>query len=157
MTLSTAVPRLADAVSAFGVAAKATLNNPAITGEPEDQLRAPLVALVKAIAPLTGLAASDAELVGETRLSDLMVRPDFAVTRQGALIGFIEIKAPGKGADPTRFKNRHDREQWEKLKALPNLIYTDGNAFSLWRDGKLETPIVRLIGDVESSGKALAA
>lgn len=122
MTSSTDASTLAEAVSAFGAAAKATLNNPAIAGEPEDQLRAPLMALVKAMAPLTGLAARDAELIGETRLSDLMVRPDFAVVRKGALIGFIEVKAPGKGADPTRFKGRHDRAQWDKLKALPNLI-----------------------------------
>ena len=30
-----------------------------------------------------------------------MTRPDYAVTRQG-LIGFIEVKAPGKGSDPYR-------------------------------------------------------
>lgn len=57
---------LDDAISAFGAAAKATLDNPAITGEPEDQLRTPLVALVKAIAGLTGLVAHNTELVGET-------------------------------------------------------------------------------------------
>ena len=149
--------KIAEAVSAFGAAAKATLANPAITGEPEDQLRTPLVALVKALAALTGLAGQDTELVGETKLSDLMIRPDFAVTRKGALIGFIEVKAPGKGADPTKFRDKHDKTQWEKLKALPNLIYTDGNAFSLWRDGRLEGAVVKLHGDVETSGKALAA
>ncbi|MFN3537690.1 MAG: hypothetical protein ACK4Y4_09610, partial [Brevundimonas sp.] len=149
---------LDDAISAFGAAAKATLDNPAITGEPEDQLRTPLVTLVKALAVLTGLAARDTELVGETRLSDLTVRPDFAVTRKGALIGFIEVKAPGKGADPARFPAKsHDRAQWEKLKALPNLIYTDGNAFSLWRDGKRVGDIVHLSGDVRSTGAALRA
>ena len=67
--------KLAEAISTFGAAAKATLSNPAITGEPEDQLRAPLVALVKALAALGGLAGLDTELVGETRLSDLMIRP----------------------------------------------------------------------------------
>jgi hypothetical protein len=149
---------LDDAIAAFGTAAKATLNNPAITGEPEDQLRTPLVTLVKAIAGLTGLAAHNTELVGETKLSDLMIRPDFAVTRKGALIGFIEVKAPGKGADPAKFPAKsHDRAQWEKLKALPNLIYTDGNAFSLWRDGKRIGDIVYLRGDIRSAGKALKA
>ncbi|MGH6970444.1 MAG: type ISP restriction/modification enzyme, partial [Caulobacteraceae bacterium] len=148
---------LAEAVSVFGAAATAALSNPAISGEPEDQLRAPLDVLVKALAPLSGLAGHDIQLVGETRLSDLMVRPDFAVTRKGALIGFIEVKAPGKGADPTRFRGKHDKEQWEKLKALPNVIYTDGNAFSLWRDGERALPTVALGGDVESSGKALTA
>ncbi|MDB5475683.1 MAG: putative methyltransferase [Phenylobacterium sp.] len=153
----TEADKVADAVSAFGAAAKATLDNPAISGQPEDQLRTPLVALVKSLAALTGLAGSDTELVGETALSDLMIRPDFAVTRKHALIGFIEVKAPGKGADPTKFKDKHDKAQWEKLKALPNLIYTDGNAFSLWRDGKLAMPLVKLHGDIETSGKALLA
>jgi hypothetical protein len=149
---------LDDAISAFGAAAKATLDNPAIAGEPEDQLRTPLVALVKAVAALTGLAAHNTDLVGETKLSDLMIRPDFAVTRKGALIGFIEVKAPGKGADPTKFSPKsHDRTQWEKLKALPNLIYTDGNAFSLWQDGKRIGDIVFLQGDIRSSGKTLKA
>ena len=153
----TVAEKLAAAISNFGASAKATLSNVAISGQPEDQLRTPLVALVKALATLTGIAGQDTELVGETRLSDLMIRPDFAVTRKGALIGFIEVKAPGKGCDPTRFKDKHDKAQWEKLKALPNLIYTDGNGFSLWRDGKLEMPVVKLSGDIESSGKALSA
>lgn len=149
--------KFAEAISAFGAAATAALSNPAIVGEPEDQLRTPLVNLVKALAPLSGVGGYDIQLVGETRLSDLTVRPDFAVTRRGALIGFIEVKAPDKGADPTRFRTKHDKEQWEKLKALPNIIYTNGNAFSLWRNGERAAPVVSLGGDIETSGRALTA
>ena len=69
----------------------------------------------------------------------------------------MEVKAPGKGADPRRFTDRHDKEQWEKLQSLPNLLYTDGNAFSLWRSGELVGSIVTLDGDVETSGAALDA
>jgi hypothetical protein len=47
------------------------------------------------------------------------------------------IKAPGKGADPRRFDDAHDKDQWSKLKSLPNLLYTDGNSFSLWQDGEI--------------------
>lgn len=148
---------LAKAVSSFGAAVKAALGNPAIIGEPEEQLRAPLVALVKDIAVLSGLSGQDIQLIGETKLSDLMVRPDFAVTRKNALIGFIEVKAPGKGAEPAQFKDKHDKAQWEKLKALPNLIYTDGSAFSLWQDGRRVMPVVTLERDVETSGKTLKA
>ena len=65
-----------------------------------------------------------------------MTRPDYAVTRDG-LIGFIEVKAPGKGSDPTAFPAKSaDRLQWEKLKSLPNILSTDGNVFTHWRDGK---------------------
>ncbi len=79
------------------------------------------------------------------------------MTVRNALVGFIEVKAPGKGADPRRFKDGHDRAQWEKLSSLPNLLYTDGNAFSLWRDGNLQGEVVRLEGAVETAGAALTA
>jgi hypothetical protein len=49
-------------------------------------------------------------------------RPDYAVTLRDALVGFIEVKAPGNGADPRRFSNPHDRWKWAKLKSLPNLL-----------------------------------
>ena len=95
--------------------------------------------------------------VGETSLAELKTRPDYAVTLRNALIGFVEVKAPGKGADPRRFQDQHDKEQWAKLQTLPNLIYTDGNGFSLWRDGKLEGQVVHLDGDVATAGNKLAA
>ncbi|MGH7115227.1 MAG: hypothetical protein ACREE9_12105, partial [Stellaceae bacterium] len=79
------------------------------------------------------------------------------MTKQNLLAGFIEVKAPGKGADPRRFADQHDKEQWQKLKLLPNLVYTDGNSFSLWQDGELQGEIVRLEGSVESAGAALRA
>jgi Type ISP C-terminal specificity domain/N-6 DNA Methylase len=148
---------VADAVAAFGASAKSKLANIAITGAPEDQLRAPLEALLRDLAEVAGLPAGSVQLVGETSLAHLKTRPDFAVTVHNALVGFIEVKAPGKGADPRNFDDPHDKEQWNKLKSLPNLIYTDGNAFSLWRDGKLEGAIVRLEGNLEKSGAKLAA
>src|SRR5437763_2767852 len=33
------------------------------------------------------------------------------------------------------------------VQCLPDLVYTDGNAFSLWRSGGLEGSIVSLIGE----------
>lgn len=109
------------------------------------------------LALLGGFTEGSVVAVGETSLSDLKTRPDYAITAHSALVGFVELKAPGKGADPRRFSDLHDKDQWGKLKSLPNLIYTDGNAFSLWRNGQLEGKIVRLEGDIETSGAALAA
>ena len=129
---------LQQTVSAFGREAKSKLSNPIAIGAPEDQLRAPLEALVADLAELAGLRSGTVVMVGETSLADIKTRPDYAVTLGNALIGFIEVKAPGKGADPRRFHDRHDKEQWAKLQTLPNLIYTDGNGFSLWRNGELE-------------------
>jgi hypothetical protein len=148
---------LADAVSAYGASVKAKLANVAISGAPEDQLRAPLEILIRDLSAIEGMSPNAVKLVGETTLEELKTRPDFAVTVGNALVGFIEIKAPGKGADPRKFSDPHDREQWDKLKSLPNLIYTDGNLFSLWRDGKGEGAIVHLEGDIESSGAKLSA
>jgi hypothetical protein len=148
---------LAAAVSAFGAAAKRKLASKAVSGAPEDQLRKPVEDLVADLAELAGLPRNSVGLVGETTLSHLSTRPDFAVTLRNALIGFIEVKAPGKGADPRRFTDEHDKKQWAKLKTLPNLVYTDGNAFSLWQNGDLQGSVVRLEGDVETSGSTLAA
>ena len=147
---------VADAVSAYGASAKAKLA----------RSRSPARRKINCagrskrwsgISPIGGLPAGTVDLVGETTLADIKTRPDFAVTVSKALVGFIEVKAPGKGADPRKFNDPHDKDQWDKLKSLPNLIYTDGNAFSLWRDGKLEGTIVHLEGDVETSGAKLEA
>lgn len=148
---------LEKAVAEFGKESKKKLDSAAVSGSPEDQLRTPLEHLIRNIASLTGLPEDAVLLVGETALKDLQTRPDYAVRVYDTLVGFIEIKAPGKGADPRKFVNPHDQEQWRKLQTLPNLIYTDGNAFSLWQDGELAENIVHLDGDVETSGKNLKA
>ena len=148
---------LQQAMSVFGREAKAKLSSPVVSGAPEDQLRAPLEMLVTSLAELAGLRPEAVVMVGETSLADIKTRPDYAVTRSNALIGFIEVKAPGKGADPRRFRDPHDQEQWAKLQTLPNLIYTDGNGFSLWRNGELVEQVVQLEGDVETAGGRLSA
>jgi hypothetical protein len=147
---------LKEAVSRFGAALKPKFSGLAATGSPEDQLRGPFDLLVQDIVAALGWAA-DVVLIGESSLQELKTRPDFAVTKQNLLVGFIELKAPGKGADPRRFNDPHDKEQWQKLKLLPNLVYADGNSFSLWWDGRLQGEVVRLDGSVESAGAALRA
>ncbi|MEX2288688.1 MAG: hypothetical protein WD648_16455 [Planctomycetaceae bacterium] len=123
---------LKTAIARFGADAKAKLSNPSATGEPEDQLRAPLEALFADLAEVCGFKRAWITAVGESSLSQLKTRPDYAITLRNVLIGFVEVKAPGKGADPRRYKG-HDKEQWEKLQSVPNLLYTDGNSFSLWQ------------------------
>ncbi len=147
---------LKTAMARFGAEAKSKLANPGATGEPEDQLRAPLETLFSDLAELCGFRREWLTAVGESALSTLKTRPDYAITLRKMLVGFVEVKAPGKGADPRRYKG-HDKEQWEKLQSLPNVLYTDGNAFSLWRDGELVGSIVELDGDIQSSGAKLAA
>ena len=140
----------------FGRSAAKKLSGEVVQGEPEDQLRAPLEKLLGDLAVLCSRRREHLVLVGETSLADLRTRPDYALSYARMLVGFIEVKAPGIGADPRRFRRPHDKDQWGKLQALPNLIYTDGLAFSLWRNGNLVGEIVRLEGDLES-GNAVKA
>ena len=95
---------LSAAISAYGALTKSKLSSPAATGGQEDQLRAPLEVLFQELAALAGNRAGTVTLVGETTLTALSTRPDYAVTNRDSLIGFIEIKAPGKGADPRKFQ-----------------------------------------------------
>lgn len=106
-------------VGEFGAAAKPKL---AAGGQPEDQLRGPLENLMQGLASIVGLPKGALVLTGEKSLAELRTRPDYAVEVQHALVGFIEVKAPGKGADPRAFTDKHDKEQWERLKSLPNLL-----------------------------------
>ena len=148
---------LSELVSNFGAAAKSKLSGTTAEGGPESQLGNPLEQLVKAMGRLIGLADGAVELVNETPLNGMQTRPDFAVTINGILAGYIEMKAPGKGFDPSKYKGEHDKAQWGKLKSLPNILYTDGNGFSLWHNGECDGKPVALDGDIETSGAKLAA
>jgi hypothetical protein len=145
------------AIATFGAKAKAKLSNLAVTGQPEDQIRAPFEHLLGEFAQICHFPPGTVAAVGESSVGHLKTRPDYAVSVHNALVGFVELKAPGKGADPRKFKDQHDKAQWEKLRALPNLLYTDGNAFSLWQNGELVDSVVSLIGDVETAGNKLKA
>jgi hypothetical protein len=52
----------------------------------------------------------------------------------------------------SRFKGRN-RDQFDRFQAIPNIIYSDGNEWALYRSGKLQNKVVRLSGDVSSDGK----
>ncbi|MDQ0239185.1 type ISP restriction/modification enzyme [Arthrobacter bambusae] len=146
---------VAAAVSNFGKAAKSKLTAVSMSGQPEDQLRAPIEQLWAALCTASGRNVEKMTLIGETSLADLSVRPDYAVEYSGTLIGFIEVKAPGKGADPRLFTDAHDRAQWTKLQALPNLIYFDGQEMSLWQSGKLIGSISKFSGGIVDAGESL--
>ena len=124
-----------------------------VLGQPEDAIRGPAEMLLQGLA--AALGAPPITVVPETPDPALAVRPDMAILRD-ALIGHVELKAPGKGADPRRFGKGHDRDQWEKLKALPNLIYFDGQEISLWRSGALAHGPLWL-GDLSKGGLTVPA
>ena len=70
---------VANAVSTFGASVKSKLASIAISGAPEDQLRAPLDALVRDLAEIGGFPSGAVHLVGETSLAHIKTRPDYAV------------------------------------------------------------------------------
>ena len=123
-------------------------------GEPEDQLRGPFEELMKGVGEAL---VHDVVCTGETMLPGRMGKPDFAVHKAKLLVGYVELKAPGVGANPSRFTGRN-KDQAKRFAAIPNLIYCDGNDWGLYRDGKAVRPVVRLSGDVSSDGgNAVAA
>lgn len=121
-----------------------------IPANPEDQLKPGVQQLLQAAAP--GI-----ETRTEARADDLEARPDIGVASRHLLCGFVELKAPGKGARPQRFTGA-DRKQWEKFQALPNLLYTDGNEWALYRSGQPwpehDPACVRFSGDITTDGAA---
>ena len=72
-------------------------------------MRAPLEELLRTAARALRL---DVVPIGETSLSDIKVRPDYAIEVDGAVCGYLEVKAPHKGADTAKFTDDHDRKQW---------------------------------------------
>jgi len=121
-------------------------------GEPEDQLRAPFETFMAEAAQVFGW---NAVCTGETPLPDRLGRPDYAVHLNKLLAGYVELKAPGVGAKVTSFKG-HNLDQWKRFSSIPNILYSDGNEWGLYRDGKLVGKIVRLTGDVSTDGKKTA-
>ncbi|MCX5888423.1 MAG: N-6 DNA methylase [Deltaproteobacteria bacterium] len=116
---------------------------------PEDQLKTPTDTLFRGIG-----AALDLEVKVVTEVqTDQLGRPDMGIAVKGLLAGHVELKAPGKGGDPDKLKG-DDKRQWERFKNLPNLIYTDGNEWALYRSGQRVGKIVRLSGDVTTEGQA---
>jgi len=117
------------------------------TGEPEDQLRGPFERLLTEVGTASGLAIVP---IGEILLSSGQGKPDYGVECDGLLCGHIELKAPGKGADTTRFSG-HDKKQWARFSELPNVLYSDGQEFALYQAGELQK-VVKLEGSPTALG-----
>lgn len=79
----------------FADAVRATTRATA-TGDPESQLVAPIQGLLSAVGRVLARCLT---IVAEASVRGLG-QPDCCVEDQGVLIGYVELKAPGKGADP---------------------------------------------------------
>lgn len=141
--------KISQLVADYGVEVKAKL---AGTGEPEEALRVPIEHLVTAVGEFGG---KKTVLDGEAHLTELSSRPDFAVRVKGAVVGYIEVKKAGLSLDPGTFTG-HNRDQWNRLKDLPNLIYTNGSEWRLYRGEPQPALVAQLTGGpLDVAGAAL--
>ncbi len=139
------------AVSDFGATVAPRLRS--AVGSSEDNIRGPFERLLTSAGQALGLTVVTH---GETRLAPLAARPDYAVDVGGARVGVVELKAPGKGVPRDgRWGDKHDREQWQKLRTLPNVLYSDGAKYALYRWGEPVGGVAELAGDLARAGEKL--
>jgi hypothetical protein len=141
-----------DALRTFAAAVTAKMTQ-ITAGEPEDQLRGPFENLMASVAAVLGW---NVVCTGQTHLCDSLGCPDYAIHLNKLLAGYVELKAPGTGATASRFKG-HNRDQFKRFSAIPNLLYTDGDEWALYRHGELVNKVHRLSGDVAADGSKAAS
>ena len=144
------MPTIADAFRTFADDCRETYSD-LKGGQAEDQLKSLVGALLQEIGPIANL--SEVGWRTEVREDDIDGRPDLGVLVDKLLVGHIELKAPDVGALPEKFKGAN-KKQFERFKALPNLIYTDGATWTLYRSGE-RTLRVRVTDDIRSGSKKI--
>jgi hypothetical protein len=143
-------PPLRAALDAFSAALTTNFGAAgAVPAQPEDQLKGPIVRLLEHGGQALGL---DVVARTEARANEFGVRPDVGVQVGQSLTGHIELKAPGKGARGRAYSDEHDRAQFKRLGDHPNLVYSDGNEWVLYRKGEVVGGVVRAAGDIRTAG-----
>ena len=108
MTLPRHVPSsFKSAVNDFASALKTNFGL-SIPANPEDQLKAPVQNLLSSV-------TRNVESRSEAQIQEIGGRPDIGVLVKKLLCGYVELKAPGKGARVWRFRGA-DKDQWAKFK-----------------------------------------
>jgi hypothetical protein len=146
------MPSILEALQNFAASVTAKMTQ-LTSGEPEDQLRNPFETFMEEVANHLGW---NVVCTGETPLPDRLGRPDFAVHVNDLLAGYVELKAPGTGVREAKFKG-HNKRQFRRFMSIPNLLYSDGNEWALYRNGETIGKILRLEGDVSADGERAVA
>ena len=133
---------LVESMSDFGRLCKEKLAGP---GDREAAIRSPLEGLLSAVGEHLDLKAVFHD---EVRDVERRIRPDYGVSVHGVITGYVEVKAPGRNINPSGFTG-HDKKQWDRQKDLPNLIYTNGTDWRLYRDSEL------IAGTISATGGSL--
>lgn len=140
---------LLEAVSVFGKSCKTKL---AGGGGPEAAIRSPLESFLAAVG--THHSLHEVTWHDEVSIPELGVRPDYAIQIDGLVSGYIEIKKPGLSVDPESFTGRN-KAQWGRLRDLPNLLYTNGTEWRLFRNGTQLGETVWFTGSLKAAGDKL--
>ncbi|WP_425145781.1 N-6 DNA methylase [Deinococcus sp.] len=114
---------------------------------PEDQLKTP----IKNFLESAGILAAPINIKMEVQEKGVAGRPDMGLEVKQLLSGHLELKAPVVGIDPKKFDER-SRKQFERFRALPNLIYCSGDDWALYRSGELLKTVK--LGDLTDAGEA---
>ncbi|MBR7673732.1 type ISP restriction/modification enzyme [Streptomyces daliensis] len=138
-------------VSEFGATCKQAL----LHGQKEAAIRRAVETLLVDAAGVFGLQAT---LHAEVAIATHRIRPDLAV-RIGKLprniVGYVELKSPDKSVIHPGGLNKRDRRQWEGMAKLPNLIYTNGQTWIMYRSGEQRGDTIHLEGDLRTAGARL--
>ncbi|WP_263165066.1 type ISP restriction/modification enzyme [Streptomyces sp. SCSIO ZS0520] len=138
-------------VSEFGATCKQAL----LHGQKEAAIRRAVETLLVDAAGVLGLQAA---LHAEVAIAAHRIRPDLAV-RIGKLprniVGYVELKSPDKSTIHPGGLNQRDRRQWEGMAKLPNLIYTNGQTWIMYRSGRQYGDTIHFEGDLRSAGSRL--
>ncbi|MGW0729906.1 type ISP restriction/modification enzyme [Streptomyces mirabilis] len=138
-------------ISEFGATCKQAL----LHGQKEAAIRRAVETLLVDAANVLGLQAI---LHAEVAIAAHRIRPDLAV-RIGKLprniVGYVELKSPDKSVIHPGGLNQRDRRQWEGMSKLPNLIYTNGQTWIMYRSGRQRGETIHLEGDLHTAGSRL--
>lgn len=121
----------------------------AAKSEPEENLRTPTENLLKAYGQIESCRIICG---GESLLTNRLGKPDYAISIDGSLAGYIELKAPGTGVTTSTYKG-HNLQQWQRFALLPNILYSDGKSWALYSSGELAGDVVCFQEDLFINGK----
>ncbi len=115
--------------------------------------------LLEAVLPL--VAANGLTVVPEFATAGIG-RPDIALKRAGQPPrAFVELKAPNKPDDPARYKDAHDKRQFERFQSLPVWAVSNFVSLRVYHRGELIDAIeivpARALDPATSDAKAESA
>src|SRR5690348_4119937 len=119
-----------DALKVYARDVRETLRH--MPPNPELALAPVFNALLKATLPHIGTAGPGLTVIPEYT-TPTIGRPDLALKRSGTpAAAFIELKAPDKRIDPTKYKG-HDKAQWKRFCNLPTWALSNFREIVLYR------------------------